>query len=72
MEAEDIVKANQKELGKDHPKLDSVENVDLKAKVDKVSAKFPEITNLYDSLGWADSFNPALDEAKKSFSDVLA
>ncbi len=72
MEAESIVKANQSELGKDHPKLDSTENVDLKAKVDKISNKFPEITNLYDSLGWADSFNPALEKATKSFNDILA
>ena len=72
MEAEDIVKANQKELGKDHPKIDTTENINLQAKVDKVSAKFPEITNLYDSLGWADSFNPALGEAKKSFEEVIA
>ena len=28
--------------------------------------------NLYDSLGWAESFNPALEDAKKSFTDILA
>ena len=72
MEAEDIVKANQKELGKDHPKIGTTENIDLKAKVDKVSKKFPEIMNLYDSLGWAESFNPALKEAEKSFGEILS
>ena len=71
MEAEDIVKAQKSEANMDHPKVDLKQTVNLEAKVNKVSEKFPEIMNLYNSLGWAKEFNPALEEAAKSFKDVL-
>ena len=71
MEAEDMVKAQRSELNKDHPKVDINSNDNLEAKVDKVSKKFPEITNLYNSLGWAKEFNPALEDAAKSFGEII-
>ena len=68
-----MVAAHKIELDKDSPNYNAVKaEAHLEQKVDKVSSKFPQIMNLYDSLDWSKSFNPALEDAKKEFKEILA
>ena len=68
-----MVKAHKIELEKENPNYNSVNaDANLEKKVEEVSAKFPEIMNLYDSLEWSKAFNPALESAKTDFGNIIA
>ena len=73
MEAKDMVAMHKIELDKENPSYNAkAADAHLEQKVEKVSSKFPEIMNLYDSLDWSKSFNPALESAKKDFGEIIA
>ena len=59
-----MVGAHKIELDKENPNYNAIKaEAHLEQKVEKVSSKFPQIMNLYDSLDWSKSLSPELEKA---------